>query len=270
MNPFEFLSLTPKSNCGECGHPTCLAFSVAVTKGGADPKGCRHVDPSTLPPELEPSPPGDEHEPSARQTDLALVEHLKGKIAELDFEMRAPSVGAQWNLTDPDLLVFKYLDYEVHLRKNGITIDGEDVDDPRDSILLYNYIFYGGSEEVEPVWVGMESLPNSISKVTTLATYCEKILARRFSGRAQKLSAICRKLGAAPADAEQSASVAGIIFVLPRIPIYLLFWDEAKEEGFEAKVKVLFDRRVLQILDLESLVFTAERMAERMVDLDNL
>jgi len=270
MKPFEFLSLTPKSNCGECGHPTCLAFSVAVTKGGADPKGCPHIDPSALPPEMEATPSGEKHEPSARQTDLALVEHLKGKIAELDFGKLAPSVGAQWNLTDPDLLVFKYLDYEVRLSKNGITVNGEDVDDPRDSILLYNYVFYGGSEEVEPVWVGMESLPNSISKVTTLATYCEKVLARRFTGRTQALAAICRRLGAAPADGEQSASVAGVIAVLPRIPIYLLFWDEAEEEGFEARVKVLFDHRVLQILDLESLVFTAERMAERIVDIDNL
>ncbi|MDH3349096.1 MAG: DUF3786 domain-containing protein [Desulfobulbaceae bacterium] len=49
-----------------------------------------------------------------------------------------------------------------------------------------------------------------------------------------------------------------------------MFWDEAEEEGFEAKVKVLFDHRVLQCLDLESLVFTAERMAERIVELDTL
>lgn len=268
MKPFEFLALTPKSNCGQCGYPTCLAFSVAVTKGGAEPKGCSYIDISTLP--LELILPREESEPSARQTDLALVEHLKGKIGSLDFGALASKVGALWNSSDSDVLIFNYLDYEVRLSKSGIAINGDPPDDPRDSILLYNYIYYGGNEEVEPVWVGLESLPNSISKVTTLATYCEKVLARRFSGRANKLSTICQALAIESPDSDQTASVACVIKVLPRIPIYLLFWDEAEEEGFEAKVKVLFDHRVLQCLDLESLVFTAERMAERIVELDTL
>ena len=268
MKPFEFLALTPKSNCGQCGYPTCLAFSVAVTKGGAESKGCPYIDISTLPPELMLS--RDESEPSARQTDLVLVEHLKEKIGSLDFGPLASQVGAQWSSSSSDLLTFNYLDYEIRLSKSGISINGYPPDDPRDSILLYNYIYYGGNEEAEPVWVGLESLPNSISKVTTLATYCEKVLARRFSGRAQELSIICQTLAVESPDNEQTASVACVIKVLPRIPIYLLFWDEAVEEGFEAKVKVLFDHRVLQCLDLESLVFTAERMAERIVELDTL
>ena len=49
------------------------------------------------------------------------------------------------------------------------------------------------------------------------------------------------------------------------IPQYLLFWEKEPEDGFEAKTKVLFDHHVLDFLDLESLVFSAERMAERLV-----
>ena len=30
MNPLEILQRTPKTNCGECGQPTCLAFAVAA------------------------------------------------------------------------------------------------------------------------------------------------------------------------------------------------------------------------------------------------
>jgi hypothetical protein len=49
------------------------------------------------------------------------------------------------------------------------------------------------------------------------------------------------------------------------VPQYLLFWEEEPEDGFEPKVKVLFDHHVLDFLDLESLVFSAERFAERLV-----
>ena len=52
------------------------------------------------------------------------------------------------------------------------------------------------------------------------------------------------------------------------MPLSLLFWDEEQEEGFPAKVKVLFDENVMSFLDLESLVFATERMAERLMELD--
>ena len=44
--------------------------------------------------------------------------------------------------------------------------------DPRDQILLYNYVASGGGQAPQGMWVGMESLPNSIAKVRTLAAYC--------------------------------------------------------------------------------------------------
>jgi hypothetical protein len=60
-----------------------------------------------------------------------------------------------------------------------------------------------------------------------------------------------------------SATVGCIIPVLPRIPQYLLYWEAEPEDGFPDKVKILFDRQVLHFLDLESLVFSAERLADR-------
>jgi len=68
-------------------------------------------------------------------------------------------------------------------------------------------------------------------------------------------------------NGEQSCTAAFLVPVLPRLPLFVLFWDEEQEEGFPAKVKVLFDQGVLDFLDIESLVFSAERMAESWVKL---
>lgn len=36
----ELLALLPKSNCGACGHPTCMAFAAALSRQEADPRQC--------------------------------------------------------------------------------------------------------------------------------------------------------------------------------------------------------------------------------------
>ncbi|WP_457572891.1 DUF3786 domain-containing protein [Desulfolithobacter sp.] len=273
MTPHEFLKYTPGTNCGECGHPACLAFAVAVTMGGLDPATCPYVDSASLPEEFR-AAGGDRGglervEKGQDERDMALVAHLKSKVRDLDFSTLAEKLGALWSAARPHTLVFEYLGRRVELGVESVLMDGEELVDPRDQILLYNYVAYGGGRKPDNTWIGLESLPNTISKVRTLATYCEDRLARRFAGRPGDLVRICTRLGGQPGQGEQSGSVNMLIPVLPFVPLYLLFWDEEPEDGFEARVKVLFDHHVLDFLDVESLVFAAERLADRIAELDN-
>ncbi|MCL7487783.1 MAG: DUF3786 domain-containing protein [Desulfobulbaceae bacterium] len=270
LNPLEFIRYTARTNCGECGHPTCLAFSVAVTIGGADPSKCPYLEPAGLAcgGSREPDAGMEQVERGQEERDMALVAHLKTKVQDISFADIAPRLGARWSAEQPDLIRFRYLGRMVEFSKDGMRMDGDVLVDPRDQILLYNYVALGGSEPPSGEWLGMESLPNSISKVRTLSAYCEQPLARRFAGRCTVLAGICRQVGGEPARGDSSADLAFIVPVLPHLPHYLLFWDQDPEEGFESRVKVLFDRHVLEYLDIESLVFTAERMAEHLLELD--
>ena len=36
----EILRLLPKTNCGECGQPTCMVFATHVAEGGRDAEDC--------------------------------------------------------------------------------------------------------------------------------------------------------------------------------------------------------------------------------------
>ncbi|RUM35374.1 MAG: Fe-S cluster protein [Desulfobulbus sp.] len=271
MTPHQFLAYIPATNCGECGYPACLAFAVAVTKGGVSPTLCPYVALEKLPDDLVPDR-GETGlgavERGQQERDMALVTHLKSKVRELDFQSLAVRLGAVWQESSPDELIFSCLGRQVNLSRDDVAINGQQLVDPRDQILLYNYVAFGGGRVPDDNWVGMESLPNSISKIRTLATYCELRLAGRFSGRAGVLAELCEKIGGRAGAGDQSADVGMIIPVLPYVPHYLLFWDEEPEDGFEAKVKVLFDHNVMDFLDLESLVFAAERMADRLAELD--
>jgi hypothetical protein len=187
----------------------------------------------------------------------------------LHFPTLAEPLGAEWKANQPDTLVFSYLGQEVLFSKDTILLDSAEPEDPRDQILLYNYVASGGRRRPDGDWIGLESLPNSISKVKTLETYCENRLADLFTGKApDHILAHNRKMGGIP-EPDTTASLAIIIPVLPLVPQYLLFWDQEPEDGFGARVKLLFDRNVLDYLDLESLVFSAERLADRLENFFN-
>lgn len=270
MNPFDILQRTPKTNCGKCGHPTCLAFAAAVARAGAAITLCPYINLQGLRMEVADSKKdmNELAEQVAKEHDLALVRHLQKKVSALDFGAIAKSLGAAWNDVNPDTLYLRYLGQNVLLGKKKILLDNNTVVDPRDQILLYNYVHSCGGRKPDNIWIGMESLPNSISKIKTLATYCEKRITEYLSGRSRHLlGEVGTQLDgyAGPDDLGSSATSSLIVPVLPMIPQYLLFWEKEPEDGFEAKTKVLFDHHVLDFLDLESLVFSAERMAERLV-----
>jgi hypothetical protein len=259
MEPHEILKRVPKNNCGECGYLACLAFAAHVAKSGEDPKKCPYIDLSGLNLDSVPNTP---LERLSADRDLELIKHLKSKLINLDFSALPQPLGASYAQGQ---LSFRYLGQDVLVNKEQLLINNEQPADPRDQILLYNYIHYGGGDLPDTAWVGLESLPNSISKVRTLATYCEDKLASFFQGRSpQNILSLCTRVGARPLSGT-TASAAFIIPVLPKLPQQLFFWDEEPEDGFEAKVKILFTANVLNFLDIESLVFTAERLAEHII-----
>jgi len=256
LSPLEIVKRTPGTNCGECGLPSCLAFGAAVVAGGRRPSECPHITLDGLP-EMGDGPVADQ-----KARDLEFIAFLKTKIADFDFAALAPALGAETLGSGPDAaLELRYLGQVARVAKDGVLLDGLEPADHRDQILLYNYVYMRGGSGVAGEWLGMESLPNSISKVKTLATYAEEPLARFFTGRSGDAGTAFAALGGAPAHG-QSADFGYVVPVLPMLPLYVLFWDEEPEDDFAAKVKILFDRDVLTVLDLESLVFAAERLAD--------
>ncbi len=253
MNALEILKKTPKTNCGECGHAACMAFAVAVVSAGEDISKCPYIQVDTTGNDVK-----HVHDP-----DTVLLKTLKAKIGAVDLAERAQRLGGEMVHEQGDaMLKLLYLGETVLISsRNMITESGEEPD-PRDQILLYNYLFFGGSGELSGKWAGLESFPNSISKVVTLKRYTEDKLARQFEDRTDELRRELEAMNAVPA-LECHADLCMVVPVLPKVPILVNFWDSDREDGFAASVKVLFDENALEFLDIESLIFASERMAEK-------
>ncbi len=159
MQPNEFLKYTKVNNCGKCGYLACLAFAVSVTKGGEDPFKCPYVNKNQLGNEFSSQYRGvgglDGVAQTLKKKDLALVTQLKEKIVSISLKEVAQTTGCEWNSDEPNVIRFIYLGKKVKLSTDGIYINECEPEDPRDQILLYNYIFFRGGKKPKLDWNGI-------------------------------------------------------------------------------------------------------------------
>ncbi|MDR1147936.1 MAG: acetyl-CoA synthase subunit gamma, partial [Spirochaetaceae bacterium] len=48
LKGLDYFKFTPKTNCKECGCPTCMAFAMKVAQGGTTIDKCPHIKPEDL------------------------------------------------------------------------------------------------------------------------------------------------------------------------------------------------------------------------------
>ena len=261
----EVLKRLPRTNCGDCGQPTCLAFATRVIKEGEDLGLCPHLA------------AGDEFGEFLRAQQQAGVgrrresvaislEVLQAKVAPLDFAALAAGLGADYGEeAGRPYLALAYFGDCLQVFKDELRYPPGALADPWDAILLYNYIASQGSRQPTGDWIAYNSLPNSVSTAKTLARL-ERELAAHFSGQAFGLKERAAQLGAElVAVGGEDADLQAVFQPLPRVPILLLFWDADPAEGFQAQCRLLFDASVSDYLDLEAMLFLVEHLLVRLL-----
>ena len=261
----ELLKALPRTNCGDCGQPTCLAFATRVIKEGEDLARCPHLPPAAQ--ELAGAISSQQESGAGRRREsLAIsLEVMHAKVAPLNFRDLADGLGAVYREEDGrPCLTFSYFGQTLQVFPDEVRYPPGAAPNPWDAILLYNFIASQGKARPTGTWITFQSLPNSVSKAKTLARL-EQELAEHFAGQKDRLRLRAAALGAEPAQAAEGADFQGIFRPLPRVPVLLLFWDAEPEEDFQAQAHFLFDSTVSDFLDLESLLFLVEQLADRLM-----
>ncbi len=84
----------------------------------------------------------------------------------------------------------------------------------------------------------------------------------RFGANPEQILEPAQQLGG---QKEDLGDFSVMIPVLPRVPITLVFWK--KDEEFEARLTILFDRTVVRYLPTEDIVLSTQMMAYRLIGL---
>ena len=266
FGPIELYKKLPQTNCGDCGQPSCLAFATQVVGFGQELGDCIHLDEATLAEVARTIEEQREKGIFVKKDNHKITrEHLREKIENHDFEAIAPGLGLTYTTDNGmDALEIPYFERTVTMSRTGIVAGGTEEFDPWDEVLLYNYIFFSGSKPLSGEWVGLESFPNSLPKRVALEEGCHKRIHQYFAGARPELESACQRLGGISVLNGHNGDLGFKFTPLPKMPLLLLFWDEDKEEGFEAQAKILFDATALDYLDLEGLTFVAEKLADKL------
>ncbi len=264
--PLVLYQMTPRMNCGDCGFASCLAFSTQAVKGEVSLDRCPHLDEhgrnevgKRLAIQLE------EGIGVKRENFQIALDHLFEELARVGLEHCAERHG----LTIEERagrrgVVIPYLHTQVWITARDIEplSEGESLD-PWEKIFLLNYLLRRKGTP-SGRWVGFESIPGSISKRKNVERYCEKPLGERAAGNMRAVAESASRLGGRVIHGE-SADLCLHFDVFPALAIRILFWDADQEEGFEPRVKFLFDQEVMSVIDLERLWFACEKLTGRLL-----
>jgi len=264
LSVLDIFKVLPQSNCGDCGHKTCLAFATAVIKEGEELEKCPHL--SAPAQKLAPAVKTQQEAGVGRRRESVAIaaEVLQDKVAPLDFAALAPGLGAAYGADHgKPYLTINYFGLPVQVFKDQVRYPAGVAEDPWDAILLYNYIASQGHQPPTGEWIAFNALPNSVSKVKTL-NRLEQKLADWASGKLDELQQRALALGAQPASQIETGDLALIFWPLPRVPILLMFYEADAAEGFAAQAQLLFDAKIGSYLDLESSLFLVEKLIERL------
>lgn len=267
LAPMHLYKLTPKTNCGECGVPTCLAFATQTIIGQIDIDACPYLDKDALGPFRAQLAEQQRHGIGVKREGWTkALQHLRGEMGKCNLRSIVDSLGGEMTGHEGrEAVKLVYFGREIVASADDVFAVGGEELNPWEKIFLYNYTI-GGAVEPSGSWVGMESLPNSVSKVKSLKAHCEEPLARAFAGKMDLLPEAVAGVGRVLDLVDEKVDFAAEIKVLPRLSIRIHWWDEDVAEGFPATVKIVFDSRVMQVLDLESLIFACEQVTERLVE----
>lgn len=263
-----YRDVLPKTNCGECGHPTCLAFAGQVVAAALPLSECPYLSTDTV----------------ERCTVELKEQYAKGKWVRRDMAEDALNWARQRAAdmttesfplrlggdleTEDGVPVFRLPYFTDTLRVKDLTIsthDGEPLT-RWEQVFILNHLAQGGSKNPTGRWKGFIELPNTTSKIKNMVDSVEIPIAEAFADNILLLKE--RALdqgGTVEVEHAGSADIAFRFSPFPKVPVILLFWDADDEEGFEAKAKLMFDETVTDHLDIESIVFLGEEIASRLV-----
>jgi hypothetical protein len=257
MNTIELYKKLPKKNCGKCSQKACMPFALSVIKGDAGLADCPLLTEDEI----------RDLENSITQSDWQeeLIQSLRLKIRDVDLSAITEDLGGNYR---DGRLFMNCLGREFEIFPGG-DIRSQGHMTQWIKILLLHYINTHGKAVLSGKWVSFSELRSGMVKASSFLREAEDPIKELFEVSLEKVSASITRLGAKQSG-DFPTPHAWILFLLPKVPVVILYWPE--EDEFPAKVKILFDQTADRFLDVESLMFLLEGLVkniERVLSLDN-
>jgi len=136
-------------------------------------------------------------------------------------------------------------------RKGVRRFDGQEFADTAGSVLIH-YVLKGSPSRPDGQFVTFSELAGPIFKQSSYSIDAlERPIIKRFQGRTPELLAIAETVGGHLGGEAGLGAVSLIFYLLPHIPMQLIFYD--RDDEFPARATLLFDLNTTQLVEFEVL-----------------
>lgn len=264
-----YKNVLPGTNCKDCGFPTCLAFAGMVVSERKPVNQCPHIEPNIV---NKVQKELDEQYESGKWTKKDMAEDAlnwaKKRSSSMKIKELPDRIGGKLIKTDHgDALELPYFNDFITITKDDIIKKDGTKLTRWEKVFIYNHMAQGGNRPATGKWKGFVEFPNTVSKIKSMVENVETPLIQKFKGKPDELLSSSLHIGGLDKTYQVESTDLAILFnPFPRTPVMLLFWDEDKEDGFDARVKLLFDETIVEHLDIESIIFLSERLKQLLCD----
>ena len=264
-----YQKVLPRTNCKDCGFPTCLAFASMVVSEKLPLNKCPHLSREVI---AKCQPELDAQYAAGKWTkrDLAsdALVWAKERAASMNLDDLPDRIGGELvEHGNEKALKLPYFTGHILIKTTAIVKESGEALNHWEQVFIYNHLSQGGKVNPTGKWKGLEEFPNTISKIKSMKAHVEEPLLERFTGKIGDLKAAAMAIGGTDMTEQlKSADLAFSFRPLPKIPLLLLFWNDDKKEGISAVVKVLFDETITEHLDIESIMFLSERLRQMLCE----
>jgi hypothetical protein len=254
LSTLEILNLLEKSNCRECGVPTCMAFAALVYQGQRSISDCPRLAPETAERIQGRLPKQDRAEDMGQEVLAKMQARFKDGFGGLGD--RAEKLGG-WMRNGR--LAFHCLGKLFELDSKG-DLHSECHQNPWLYVPLLSYVLDSAAEEPTGEWVRFEELKGVSAWVRFFEHSCHKPILELTAEDPDLILDILQLFSAEENLEGFEADSTFLLRPLPKVPF--LFTYQPPEDDFPASVSVLLDRTAEVNLDPESLFRLGRGMAQ--------
>ncbi|RPJ21867.1 MAG: DUF3786 domain-containing protein [Desulfobacteraceae bacterium] len=244
-NAFEVFRFLDKSNCGECGEKTCLAFAGAVFLGQRRIRECPTLSREALERFAGEPDPRSSHEASPEDR----LEKLKSEVVHLDLAKAAERMDAVFSGSKLTLKVLGK-DFSVDEKGNLAT---EIHINPWVAAPFLSYILYGQGLPVAGKWVPYRELGGGRDGYPLFQKRCEEPMKKVADVYTPLFDDIVHVFGGKQVDKQFESDISVVLYPLPKVPVMICYW--LPEDGMDSSLHIFFDETADRNLDIGS-VFT--------------
>jgi hypothetical protein len=230
LSTLDIYKNLPRTNCGKCQLPSCLAFAAAIQAGRKELNDCPDLSPASR----EEISAGFS-KPDPMEIEQALfVDKLQKKMGEIDLETVAPLIGAT---VKNDRIIINSLgkDFIFDLR-GGMASECHVISWVQAPML--SYITHRTHADITGNWISFREIKGGIEWQTLFTNRCEEPLRRLADENPDLLQDLIDLFQGKTIDWYE-ADIALILHPLPKFPILICY--QAPEDDLESRLTIFFD-----------------------------